>query len=72
MKYLEQMAMAQNYQPPKWMVFPLNMIISVGHWYHNFEPNPNFKLPPWAAARPGRKSSQRHDEAKDPHQTQGL
>ena len=35
-----QMAMAQNYQPPKWMVFLLNMIISVGHWYHNFEPNP--------------------------------
>ena len=34
------MAMAQNYQPPKWMVFPLNMIISVGHWYHDFEPNP--------------------------------
>ena len=32
--------MAQNYQPPKWMVFLLNMIISVGHWYHNFEPNP--------------------------------
>ena len=23
--------MAQNYQPPKWMVFLLNMIISVGH-----------------------------------------
>ena len=34
------MAMAQNYQPPKWMVFLLNMIISVCHWYHNFEPNP--------------------------------
>ena len=34
------MAMAQNYQPPKWMVFLLNMIISVGHWYHNFEPSP--------------------------------
>ena len=25
------LAMAQNYQPPKWMVFLLNMIISVGH-----------------------------------------
>ena len=24
---LQQMAMAQNYQPPKWMVFLLNMII---------------------------------------------
>ena len=35
------MAMAQNYQPPKWMVFLLKMIISVGHWYHNFEPNPH-------------------------------
>ena len=34
------MAMAQNYQPLKWMVFLLNMIISVAHWYHNFEPNP--------------------------------
>ena len=32
------LAMAQNYQPPKWMVFLLNMIISVGHWYPNFEP----------------------------------
>ena len=29
------MSMAQNYQPPKWIVFLLNMIISVGHWYHN-------------------------------------
>ena len=34
--------MAQNYQPPKLMVFLLNMIISVGHRYHNFEPNPIF------------------------------
>ena len=34
------LAMAQNYQPPKWMVFLLNMIISVGHWYHRLEPNP--------------------------------
>ena len=25
---------------PKWMVFLLKIIISVGHWYHNFEPNP--------------------------------
>ena len=25
------LAMAQNYQPPKWMVFLLNMIISVGN-----------------------------------------
>ena len=25
------MAMAQNYQPPKWMVFLLNMTIPVGH-----------------------------------------
>ena len=33
-------AMAQNYQPLKLMVFLLNMIISVGHWYHKFEPNP--------------------------------
>ena len=32
--------MAQNYEPPKWMVFLLNMIIAVGHWYHNLEPNP--------------------------------
>ena len=36
--------MAQNYQPPKWMVFLLNMIISVGHWYHNFEPNPDMHM----------------------------
>ena len=35
------MATAQNYQPPKWMVFLLNMIISVGHWYHNFKPLPH-------------------------------
>ena len=26
--------------PNSWMVFLLNMIISVGHWYHHFEPNP--------------------------------
>ena len=39
------MAMAQNYQPPKWMVFLLNMIISVSHWYHNLEPNPNVGVP---------------------------
>ena len=46
------MDMAQNYQPPKWMVVLLKMIISVGHWYHNFEPNPNvepyhFRGPGW-------------------------
>ena len=55
------MAMAQNYQHPKWIVFLLNMIISVGHWYHNFEPNPypNFgmlripnDLTPWGATSP--------------------
>ena len=43
LKQILKMAMAQNYQPPKRMVFLLNllnMIISVGHWYHNFEPNP--------------------------------
>ena len=34
------LAMAQNYQPPNWMVFLLNMITSVGHWYPNFEPLP--------------------------------
>ena len=39
-RYWIYMAMAQNDQPPKWMVFLLNMIISVGYWYHNFEPNP--------------------------------
>ena len=27
--------------PNSWMVFLLNMIISVGHWYPNFEPNPS-------------------------------
>ena len=27
----KDMAMAQNYQAPKWMVFLLNMMISVGH-----------------------------------------
>ena len=26
--------------PNSWMVFLLNMIISVGHWYHHFEPLP--------------------------------
>ena len=40
LKKLHYMAMAQNDQPPKWMVFLLNIIISVGHWNHNFEPNP--------------------------------
>ena len=39
----EYLAMAQNYPPPKWMVLLLNMIISVGHWHHSFEPNP-FKI----------------------------
>ena len=46
----EHLAMAQNYQPPKWMVFLLNMIISVGHWYHNFEPNPSIPLHPVSTA----------------------
>ena len=36
-----QVGVDQNYQPPKWMGLLLNMIISVGRWYHNFEPLPN-------------------------------
>ena len=40
--------MAQNYQPPKWMVFhgfpTKHEMFSVGHWYHNFEPNPDKHL----------------------------
>ena len=38
------MAMAQNYEPKKWMVFLLNMIISVGHWYHDLDPYPCYPL----------------------------
>ena len=42
------MAMAQNYEPQKWMVFhgfpTQHDQKSVGHWYHDLDPYPYYPL----------------------------